>query len=557
VLEHPLVGGKLSAPGRHLVRKDGRRPGSQRQEEPICNRGPDFSQEDFVDILILWIEAMSRLTFPGSGWTPSKVRRTAGPTGIEGRSTRNQGPFGDAGLGQAADAPLKGAAGWLYPRILVAGALAAIALAAIPLAPLALPGQTPPVPAQAAPSAPPAPSQQAPASVREAPGAIYKDAMHPLEVVRASLGNWSQAELGALAVGMRRAREACDAVKPDDYQGEDLYDLAHLCAFGQDWSPANDAALKYLASREEPHRTQAYAISVSALAHINAMDLALATTREMLRRQPYDAEVAYTVRYMKDTLEHAGNPQALALAGEEHPLIVQALSQSSPLKAMHGDTTISTGALYASAMELPFLDRFAGNTEVASAAAAELDAALQKLTVIPAEDQQEIDQLRTQYQLLGTHLPHLQLLRSLQSAGARPQIGPGFGEATVLVLFSDWCIECRELVKTMTRFATVNSDAPILAYALLYSEDSTPGAQDTGKLLHAENEKQLAGTPTFEVPAQTALTFGVVDYPLGVVLDGSGTIRFIGVLPSDAFNGDGYIAKVLERMFPTSVSKQN
>ena len=76
-------------------------------------------------------------------------------------------------------------------------------------------------------------------------------------------------------------------------------------------------------------------------------------------------------------------------------------------------------------------------------------------------------------------------------------------------------------------------------------------------MLHAENEKRLAGTPTLEVPAQTAQTFGVVDYPLGVVLDSRGTIRFIGVLPSDAFEEKGYIEKVLERMSPKSASKGN
>jgi hypothetical protein len=305
------------------------------------------------------------------------------------------------------------------------------------------------------------------------------------------------------------------------------------------------------------HRTQAYAISVGALAHINALDLALATTRELMRSQPYDAEVAYTVRYMKDTLEHAGSPEALTLAGEEHAAIVQALSQPGPFKATSGDTTISTGALYASAMELAFLNRFAGNSDAAAAASADVDAALQKLTAISAEDEQEIHHLRAQYQLLGAHLPDVQPTRTLQSTRAKAQIDPNFGAATVLVLFSDWCIECRGLVKTMVKFAIVNRDAPIHVYALLYSEDSPADARDAGKLLHAENEKELAGTPTLEVPAQTAQIFGVVDYPLGVVLDSNGTIRYIGVLPSDAFDGNGYIEKVFGRMFPKNTSKGN
>jgi hypothetical protein len=442
----------------------------------------------------------------------------------------------------------------LYARVLFAGALAA----AVAM-PLALAGQavSVPTPAQTQPTAQTAASPQTPVIAKEAPGAIYKDAMHPLEAVRASLANWSDAELGALAVGMHKAREACDAAKPEDYQGEDLYDLAHLCAFGQDWNPANDAALKYIARKEEPHRTQAYAISVAALTHINALDLALATTREMLGRQPYDAEVAYTVRHMKDTLEHAGSPQALTLSKQEHAAIVQALGQPGPFKAMHGDTTISTGALYASAMELAFLQRFAGDSDAAAAAAAEVEGALEKLTAVSAEDQQEIDHVRTQYQMLGKHLPDVQATRTLQSATAKPQIDSNFGAATVLVLFSDWCIECRGLMMGVMKFAIENGQTPIHAYGLLYSEDVAADAEDAGKVLHSENEKQLAGTPTLEVPSQTAKTFGVVDSPLGVVLDSNGTIRFIGVLPSDAFNENGYIEKVLERMSGKGAAKGN
>src|SRR5580704_10997072 len=71
-------------------------------------------------------------------------------------------------------------------RILFAGTLvAAVAL------PLTLPGQTPASP-------------QTPAPASKAPGAIYQDALHPLEVVRASTDNWSEPELAALAAACKR-----------------------------------------------------------------------------------------------------------------------------------------------------------------------------------------------------------------------------------------------------------------------------------------------------------------------------------------------------------------
>ena len=185
----------------------------------------------------------------------------------------------------------------------------------------------------------------------ELPGAIYKEAMHPLDVVRQSLDNWSDAELGALSIGIHTAREACDKMKPEDYSKDDLYDLAHLCAFGQDWNPANTAAQRYIASKEPEHRTQAYAISIGAFVHLNAADLALATTREMLRVQPYDAEAAYAVHYIKSYLEVTGDPHVLQLAEEEHAKIIDALTKGTPLKANYGDAVVNVGLLFEMAIE--------------------------------------------------------------------------------------------------------------------------------------------------------------------------------------------------------------
>src|SRR5580692_1855685 len=170
------------------------------------------------------------------------------------------------------------------------------------------------------------------ASALQSPGAEYKEATHPLEVVRQSLENWGDAELSALSVGMKRARESCQARKAESYSGDDLYELARLCSFGQDWNDANTAATRYLDTRADPHRAQAYALSMNALVHLNGVDLAVQTARAMLRGLPYDAEVAYAIRFMKDYLEQAGNPEAVSLASAEHAAIVQALAQDVPLK---------------------------------------------------------------------------------------------------------------------------------------------------------------------------------------------------------------------------------
>ena len=367
--------------------------------------------------------------------------------------------------------------------------------------------------------------------------------MHPLEVVRESLDNWSDAELGALGVGMHMANEDCAQSKPELFKGDDLYDLARLCAFGQDWEGANDAALAYIASREEEHRAQAYAISVSSLFHMRAIDLAVQTAGEIFRL-PYDAEVAYAIRDLKNNLVQASNPSALQLAQTEHPLIVTALKQGVPLKSAHGDAVIGLGALYESAMQLAFLARYAGNDDLAAVVARDVQGALPAAAALTAEDRLRIDGATRRYQLLGTHLPEVRILRALQSPAAKAQIDLSFASATVLVLFPDWCVECRNMMRTLTRFAEVNRDTPIHAYGLVFADDSVV----LGEPAHEQNLKQLAGTQTLVVPAAVVQVFGATDYPLGIILDATRTIRFIGTLPSNAFNGDGYIPKVIVNM---------
>jgi thiol-disulfide isomerase/thioredoxin len=374
----------------------------------------------------------------------------------------------------------------------------------------------------------------------ELPGAIYKEAMHPLDVVRQSLENWSDAELGALSVGMRTAREACDRMKPEEYTRDDLYDLAHLCAFGQDWNPANAAAQRYIAGKEPEHRTQAYAISISAYVHLNALDLALATAEEMLRNQPYDAETAYAVHYLKSYLETTGSPDALRLVADEHPKIIDALSKGAPLKAVYGDAVVNVGLLFEMAIEAAFYARYAGDDAQAAAYLDDVERAFPQEASLAGEDKQAIDSAKLQYHLLGTELEHIPVIRSYKSASAKAQIDTNFGVATALVVFPDWCVQCRKMMPTMTQFSSVNADPPIFTYGLIFAPDGEGAAPGT--------QKELLGTNVLQVSEETARSFGTTDYPLGIVVDHAGIIRFIGVIPSDAFNGDGYMEKVITRL---------
>ncbi len=412
----------------------------------------------------------------------------------------------------------------------------ATALLSAQSTPLSVPEQQPVSTAVTQPDA-----QKPPA---ELPGEAYKQSVRPLEVVRSSMDNWSDAEVGALTVGMRKAADACAQGRAQSYTGDDLFDFARLCSFGQDWNDAETAAKAYVAGGAETHRAQAYALTLTAQVHLNGIDDAVKTANEMLTRVPYDAEVAYAMRYLKDNLEKAGNPAALALGMEEHLTIVRALATGKALKAAYGDAVIGLGALFESGAELAFLQRYSGDERGAATTMGELEGALGNPATLSWEDRQRIDGVKTQYALLGERLPQIEIKRALFSKAAKAQIGPDFGVATVLVLFPDWCTQCRHMMKPLTQFAVVNGGVPIHAYGLMFPDAPKLGMQPP----HDDDLKDVQGTATLLVSADAAKSFGATDYPLAIVLDAEGLVRNVGVISGDAFDGDSYMGKLIKQM---------
>src|ERR1700744_5795021 len=74
-----------------------------------------------------------------------------------------------------------------------------------------------------------------PALQQLSPKAAYDGAMHPLEVTRHSIANWSDTEKQALQVTIKQAATECAARDPKGFTGDALVDLARLCALGQSW----------------------------------------------------------------------------------------------------------------------------------------------------------------------------------------------------------------------------------------------------------------------------------------------------------------------------------
>jgi hypothetical protein len=421
------------------------------------------------------------------------------------------------------------------------------------------------MPAQAPQAVPQQPAPVAPnadlTGLRK-PGDAYKDAMHPLDVVRSSLDNWSDSELGALTAGMRKAKAACADANLTFYSGEDVYDLARLCALGQDWNATNTAALKYIQGEAALHRARGYALSINALIHLKAMEEAEETAKHMMQRLPYDAAVEESVSYLTTYLEESFDPAALELAMLHKPLLLAAIARSVPLAEENGTDIVSLGALDDVAMQLAFLERYAGSATEAASTVAEIKAALSKAT-IGEEDERVITAIDTRFALLGEPPPSVEVYRSLQSATAKARLVQTPGLTMVLMLYPEWCTQCRAMMKPMTALAIRLGQSGVNSYGLLFQDAQsadltadadkatasgmTPAkpARDDG-FLNA-NYKDIQGTSTLLVSSATPTLFGAIDYPLGVIVNKTGKICFAGVLSANAFDANGYVETILEQ----------
>ncbi len=384
----------------------------------------------------------------------------------------------------------------------------------------------------------PAPSQQS----LERPGDVYKELMHPLDEVRSTLGNWSPAELAALAAGIKRAQEYCGQVAPASVSGDNLYQLARVCSVGQRWNDADAAASTYIKSGRQPYQAHAYAIRVNALLNLKDTTMAVEVARSMLHSVPYDATADQSMAYLIHYLEMSLDDGALPIARERQPFLLTALESDGELKEQPGDALMGAATLYDEGLELAYLEQYAGRQTEAKQALTALDAALAKVPTEKIDNPAETGRAKAQYALLGEKLPRIAILPYAAPGNPHPRINPDYGAATVLLLFPEWCAQCRKMMQPLGDFLIRNSADDIHSYGLL-AMDADEAATNPFK----DNFKDLLHTPILTTPSATLQNFGAVNFPFIVITDNAGRVRFLGTVAQNAFDAGGFVEQIIDR----------
>lgn len=377
---------------------------------------------------------------------------------------------------------------------------------------------------------------QAPAAtapVQLSPGAAYDQALRPLEIVRRSMANWSDSEVGAFAVAIKNAQAACVARKPDEFAGDDLIAYAKLCSLGQQWGPMGAAAARYIDSNDEkkPQLNMAYGYKVESELHAKDLDGIVGMEVAMLAGVPYDGIVDSVTNEVMGYLELAYTDEALGLMQNREWHLIEALKSDKPLVPKH--TLYEDGLAYAA------LEQYAGDPASAAARVAELDLALG--TSLPPDEAIPVETARRRYALLGKPLPGIDFELSLADVREKPHINPDYGSATALLLFPEWCAQCVRTAPEIWDAMGRLGGKEIRVYGLLAA-----ALPDKAALLKAQMKpmgpvpadappkpvaEQLLHNPVLVVPPETLKRFAAEDFPFLVVVDHAGIVRFAAPAP--------------------------
>jgi hypothetical protein len=184
-----------------------------------------------------------------------------------------------------------------------------------------------------------------------------------IEQVRRSPENWSPIERQAFHDAQLRARDFCmhsDFGSPD---ARSLLATAQICAFGDKWPEALNAASTFLSlSPEKP--LPGLAVVERAQIRLGRVQEAVTTAQRILDIVPFTSEANAILEEAAQSLQYGYPMEALSICGLRQTALL-ALTRSE-LKDLNFANLAEVRSLYSSAMLLPVLLHFeAADTEAA------------------------------------------------------------------------------------------------------------------------------------------------------------------------------------------------
>lgn len=180
------------------------------------------------------------------------------------------------------------------------------------------------------------------------PTESYKAAIAPYTATRSQANDLTDADKFALGIGIAQASRDCVALSADSSSfttdAKELFALAQLCIFGQQFESARAAAVHYLALPEPPKREQALLLLVRAYLGLKQPESAEPQVASLLRDYPYDASIHAAMNQLIENTENSSadlNGLALNLCVTQGAATLPLLVQGKTLEGKDGSASAS------------------------------------------------------------------------------------------------------------------------------------------------------------------------------------------------------------------------
>lgn len=289
------------------------------------------------------------------------------------------------------------------------------------------------------------------------PTESYKVALAPFTATRSQSDDLTDADKVALGIGMARAAHDCLALSSNttsfSENATELFALAQLCIFGQQFEPARANVLNYLALPQPPQREHALLLLVRAFVGLRAPDSAEPQIATLLHDYPYDASIHMAIDQVIDEAEGSlfvpnFNDIALQLCQAQTAATLPVLKGGKTLEGK--DSTVSAGTLFIDAVRCAALARSTGRSDNLN----ELASVVQQSSWAGTADLAVMQRALRREQIVGKRVPIESLDgHVMATASLSPRVVSLTRGRRLAVPFTLWSPSASEILRTLAQTA--------------------------------------------------------------------------------------------------------
>lgn len=375
------------------------------------------------------------------------------------------------------------------------------------------------------------------------PTEAFRYAMAPYNDARQQPDDLTDADRWALGISVVRAATECAKYIPLGLPKEEieLLALGRLCLLGQQYEQAREALIEYLKNPTAPERAVGFLLLARTYLGLGWLSSAESPVESMLSEYPYDANTHFAFDLVVDAArarDAQGDEILQRLNEQQLPILLKTLHGSGSLTTADKSTVASSSILFRDALRCAAQLRLDGKQKNAEELVAELSAIAADPKYAQSAEHSAMQSALKRYTLVGQTAPAISLRGKRVSANDTllPQTISLRGGTIVLLPITLWApastVVAQKVANSFKSANTVVSIDAITSFAANTGAGDKPDSQLI-KSLGAVRQLLPANVNLLVVPNEVLDDFAIDSFPSGILIDSSGTIRFVEPLSTE------------------------